>query len=82
VITDGWGIPFMMAGLILLCLCVAVYVVVSLITAAPTEDELKKMGWEPPLQSITSGKITGITDPRLMAGMLFVIMIVLYCLLR
>jgi SSS family solute:Na+ symporter len=82
VITDGWGIPFMMVGLILLGMCVAVYVVVSLLTPAPTPDELKQMGWEPPLRSITSGKITGITDPRLMAGVLFVIMIVLYCFLR
>ena len=82
VITDGWGIPFMMAGLILLCMCVTVYVIVSLLTPAPTADELKKMGWEPPLRSITSGKITGISDPRIIAGGLFVTMIVLYYLLR
>jgi len=24
IITDGWGIPFMMTGLILLCMCIAV----------------------------------------------------------
>ena len=82
IITDGWGIPFMMAGLILLCMCVTVYVIVSLLTPAPTADELEKMGWEPPLRSITSGKITGITDPRLMAGVLFVMMVILYCILR
>jgi SSS family solute:Na+ symporter len=81
VITDGWGIPFMMVGLILLCACVGVYVAVSLVTPAPTAEELEKMGWKPPLRAITSSKITGITDPRVAAGLLFVVMIILYCLI-
>jgi len=82
VITDGWGIPYMMAGLILLCMCIGVYVITSLVTPAPTAEELEKMGWKSPLHAITSAKFTGITDPRLMAGTLFVVMIVLYYLLR
>ncbi len=82
IITDGWGIPYMMAGLILLCMCVSVYVIVSLVTPAPTTEELEKMGWQPPLKAITSTKITGITDPRIAALLLFVVMIILYCLLR
>ncbi|MHC4699091.1 MAG: hypothetical protein ACYTFQ_00795, partial [Planctomycetota bacterium] len=81
VITDGWGIPYMMVGLILLCACIGVYVVVSLVTPAPTADELEQMGWKPPLQAITSSKITGITDPRVAAGLLFVLMIILYCVI-
>ncbi|MHC4143221.1 MAG: sodium:solute symporter family transporter [Planctomycetota bacterium] len=81
VITDGWGIPFMMVGLILLCACIGVYVAVSLITPAPTVEELDEMGWKPPLRAITSSKITGITDPRITAGLLFVVMIILYCLI-
>jgi len=82
VITDGWGIPYMMAGLILLCMCIGVYVVVSLVTPAPTAEELDKMGWKPPLKSITETKITGITDPRVAAALLFIVMIILYYLLR
>jgi SSS family solute:Na+ symporter len=82
IITDGWGIPYMMAGLILLCMCVGVYVIVSLVTPAPTAEELEKMGWQPPLKAITSTKITGITDPRIAAMLLFVVMIILYYLLR
>ncbi|NIS50128.1 MAG: hypothetical protein GWN67_03105, partial [Phycisphaerae bacterium] len=82
IITDGWGIPYMMAGLILLCICIVVYVVTSLLTPAPTAEELDKMGWKSPFHAITSAEFTGITDPRLMAGMLFVVMIVLYYLLR
>jgi SSS family solute:Na+ symporter len=82
IITDGWGIPYMMAGLILLCICIAIYVVTSLLTPAPTEEELDKMGWKSPLHAIISAEFTGIRDPRLMAGILFVVMIVLYYLLR
>jgi SSS family solute:Na+ symporter len=82
IITDGWGIPYMMAGLILLCICITVYVVTSLLTPAPTDEELDKMGWKSPLHAITSAEFTGIRDPRLMAGILFVVMIVLYYLLR
>ena len=82
IITDGWGIPYMMAGLILLCMCIGVYVITSLVTPAPTAEELDKMGWKSPLHAITSAKFTGITDPRLIAGILFVVMVVLYYLLR
>jgi SSS family solute:Na+ symporter len=82
IITDGWGIPYMMAGLILLCICIAVYVVTSLLTPAPTTEELEKMGWKSPFHAITSARFTGIRDPRLMAGILFVVMIILYYLLR
>ncbi|MHC4748574.1 MAG: sodium:solute symporter family transporter, partial [Planctomycetota bacterium] len=82
IITDGWGIPYMMAGLILLCMCIGIYVVVSLLTPAPTAEELEKMEWKHPLKAITSTKITSITDPRIAAGLLFVVMIILYCVLR
>ena len=81
-INHGLGIPYMMMGLILLCMCIGVYVVTSLLTPTPTEQELEKMGWKPPLRAITSTKITGITDPRVMAAILFTIMVILYCLLR
>jgi len=82
IIADGWGIPYMMMGLILLCMCVAIYVVTSLLTPAPTAEELEKMGWKSPLAVITRTKITGITDPRVIAIGLFVLMVVLYYLLR
>jgi len=80
-ITHGLGIPFMMVGLILVCTCIGIYVTVSLMTPAPTVEELEKMGWEPPLKAITSTRITGITDPRIAAGLLFIMMIILYYLI-
>jgi SSS family solute:Na+ symporter len=82
IISDGWGIPYMMAGLVLLCMCIGIYVVVSLLTPAPTAEELEKMEWKSPFKAITGTRITGITDPRIAAGLLFVMMIILYYLLR
>jgi hypothetical protein len=81
-IANGWGIPFMMVGLILLCACVVVYVVTSLLTPAPTDEELAAIGWEPPLKAIFGKRITGITDPRMIAIGLGVLMTVLYIIFR
>jgi SSS family solute:Na+ symporter len=79
-IAHGVGIPFMMMGLILVSMCIVIYVVVSLATAAPTEQELEQMGWRPPLKDLLEKKITGITDPRIIAVGLFVLMAVLYAI--
>lgn len=82
IVTHGWGIPFMMMGLILLAICIAVYVIVSLITPAPTEEELDKMGWRPPLKVLTESKVAGLFDPRIIAVGLIVLMVILYILMR
>jgi SSS family solute:Na+ symporter len=79
---NGLGIPFMMAGLYLLAFCVIVFVIVSLLTPKPSEEQLANTCWDRPLQAIMTGKITGITDPRMMAIMLFVVMFVLYMILN
>ena len=75
---NGLGIPFMMAGLFLLAFCVIVFVTVSLLTPKPTQEQLTDLCWEHPLQTLRRGKITGITDPRMMALMLFILMGILY----
>jgi len=74
----GLGIPFMMAGLILFIFCMTLYVIVSLLTSRPAEDQLTDLCWGKPSQAIKRGKITGPTDPRVMASILVVIMIILY----
>lgn len=81
IVTEDWKIPFMLAGAIFFGICVVIYVIVSLLTPRPTEAQLKNLCWEHPLESILSGAVKGVTDPRIMAGILFVVMIVLYCLL-
>ena len=82
-ITDpvqGIGIPFMLAGPILFAMCMGVYIVVSLSTTAPDPETLKDVCWDHPFAAITQGKIAGIGDPRVVTGILLVVMIILYCL--
>ncbi|TFG45422.1 MAG: hypothetical protein E4H40_08300, partial [Candidatus Brocadiia bacterium] len=81
-VTHGIGIPFMMMGILLLCTCIVVYVVVSFMTPAPTAEDLAKVGWEPPLRAVFGKKLTGITDSRMIAVGLFLLMGILYYWLR
>jgi len=81
IITDGYGIPFMMMGLILLALCVAVYIGTSLVTPPPVK-ELEAIRWQPPLKAITSRAFEGMTDPRLIAAFLAIVMTALYVVFR
>ena len=76
------GIPFMQVGWYLFLLSSAVYFVVSLMTPAPAAEQVDNLCWTRPLDAVR-GKMEGtITDPRVMSVLLFVIMIVLYSILR
>jgi hypothetical protein len=81
-VTHGIGIPFMMMGLILLTMCIIVYVIVSMRTPAPTQEELDAMGWRAPLKVLTETKIKGLTDPRVIALGLVILMTILYVIMR
>jgi len=81
-VTHGIGIPFMMMGLILLAMCIIVYVIISLKTPAPTQEELDAMGWRAPLKVLTETKIKSITDPRMIALGLVILMVILYIIMR
>jgi hypothetical protein len=81
-VTYGLGIPFMMMGIILTAVCIGVYVAVSLLTEAPPREELEKMGWRSPLAALTETRITGLSDARVVAIGLVVLMVVLYILMR
>ena len=59
-----------------------VYVVVSVLTPRPAPEQLENLCWDNPLKALSSGKFRGATDPRVMAGALLVIVIVLYSLLH
>jgi hypothetical protein len=59
-----------------------VYFVVSLATPAPAKIQIDNLCWTRPLDAVR-GKMEGVlTDPRVMAVILFAIMIVLYTLLH
>ncbi len=76
------GIPFMQVGWYLFVLSSLVYFVVSLSTAAPNPEKVRGLCWNKPLDALR-GKLEGtITDPRVMAAILLVIMIALYSTLH
>ncbi|MBW1902849.1 MAG: sodium:solute symporter [Deltaproteobacteria bacterium] len=81
IITDGWGIPFMMQAWWMFCICSVIFVIVSLLTPAPDPKQIEGLTWKNPLQVITQGKIKGFLDPRVIAGLLLLLMVFLYCLL-
>lgn len=77
-IAEGLGLPFMLVGGIFFAFCVVLYIIVSLTTPAPEDAKLKNLVWEHPLGFLREGRISGITDPRIMALILLIIMVVLY----
>jgi solute:Na+ symporter, SSS family len=82
VISDVWGIHFMMKAWWLFVLCSLLYFVVSLLTPRPAPESIEGLTLEKPLAFITRGRIQGITDPRVFAAVLLAVMAVLYFLFR
>ena len=80
IITEIWGIPFMMQAWWLFCICCMMYIGVSYSTAKPTKEQLKYT-WEKPWLFLTSNKFQGISDVRLYAGLLLVTVAILYAIL-
>jgi solute:Na+ symporter, SSS family len=78
---QGLGIPFMLAGPIIAAVCVAIYVVTSLLTPAMDEAEVAKVCWDHPL-AFLKGPVTVVSDPRLISLLLLVTVGVSYYLLR
>jgi Na+/proline symporter len=79
---QGLGLPFMIVGPILCAMCIVIYVVVSLATPRPDPEKLEDVCWEHPIKALTYDKIKRIGDPRIVAGFLFALMIVLYYVFR
>jgi solute:Na+ symporter, SSS family len=78
---QGLGIPFMLAGPIIAVVCVAIYVVTSLLTPAMDEAEVAKVCWDHPL-AFLKGPVTALSDPRLISLLLLATVGVCYYLLR
>lgn len=77
IITEEWGIPFMMQAWWLFCICTVVYLLVSQFTSQSPKDVLDKYTWESPA-AIIKGKIMGLKDVRVLALALLVVLILLY----
>jgi SSS family solute:Na+ symporter len=77
-ITRQWGIPFMLQAWILFVICSVVYVVVSVLTPPPAPECVDRYCWTSPLAVLTGRRISGITDPRVLALLLVLVMVGCY----
>jgi len=76
------GVPFMQVGWYLFVMSSVIYFSVSLLTPAPNRSQIENLCWTRPLDALR-GKMQGtLTDPRVMAAILFAIMGVLYAILH
>jgi SSS family solute:Na+ symporter len=74
----GLGISFMMQAWWNFCICSVIYVITSLLTPKPDPAQVDSLTWGNPLKVIFHGKLAGAGDPRLVAAVIFVGMVVLY----
>jgi SSS family solute:Na+ symporter len=82
IITHGLGISFMMQAWWVFCICSGLFIVVSWLTPPPPREKIDGLTWDNPLAVIFGRKVEGISDPRVMAGLLLATMAVLYYLFR
>jgi SSS family solute:Na+ symporter len=77
----GIGIPFMLVGPMIAALCIAIYIVTSLLTPAMDQEKVSKVCWDSPLACL-QGPLSGVTDPRIVTLILVSVLAVLYIWLR
>ena len=77
----GLGIPFMLVGPMLTVVCIIIYVVTSLSTPAMDKELVAKVCWDHPL-SFLRGKITGMSDPRIVTLILIATVAILYLIIQ
>jgi SSS family solute:Na+ symporter len=73
---------FLLQGVFMFIICLLNFLVVSYCTPEPRPQQIEGLTLERPLSFITGKKISGISDPRIIAGILIVIMLVLYFIFR
>jgi SSS family solute:Na+ symporter len=75
--STGWNVPFMMATFYLFCACTVVLFVVSIRRPDPPSAAKDALCWGNPLKAVR-GPWRGVGDFRLLAGILFAVMVALY----
>lgn len=82
IITGKLGIHFMMQAWWMFVICSLIFVVVSLLTPSPAVEKVDGLTWKSPRHIFNKGNYKGWSDPRVLAGLLFAFMIVLYFIFR
>jgi SSS family solute:Na+ symporter len=72
----------MMKAFYLLCACVLMQVVFSLIWPAQHTEESEKLYWSSPLEPLREKGWPGIGNYKLLSGLLIACMVILYYLFR
>ena len=62
----------------LFVICTVIYFAVSYMTPKPDPEVIEKYTWKNPLAVVMEGKIEGIRDPRIWAGLLMLTLVCLY----
>lgn len=83
IISNQWGIPFMLQAWWLFVICSVVFVLVSLFTPRPRPEQTEELCWANPLTAIVATPIRGgLRDPRVLSAILVVMVVVLYWIFR
>ncbi len=77
-LTKGIGMPFMMQAWWLFVLCTIIYFLVSYTSRRPPQEIIENYTWDSPLAVISRGEFKGFRDPRFWAGVLLIIILILY----
>ncbi len=81
-ITDGWGVPFMLQAFWMTVICSAVFYLVSRVTPPPSAEQIEGLTWESPLRALTKPWARPGVNPRRLAAVLCVTICALYWLFR
>jgi solute:Na+ symporter, SSS family len=79
-ISDGWGISFLMQAWWMFCICSVIFVICSLCTPAPPLHNVEGLTWTNPLASLRDSR--GWNSPPAFACLLLLTMIALYIVFR
>jgi SSS family solute:Na+ symporter len=74
----GWNVQFMMAAFYLFVICSVVLVATSLLWPHEHTAESQRLVWRNPLEALRERGWNGLANYRLLAGLLFAIMVLLY----
>jgi len=80
-ITDVWGVPFMLQAWWGFVICSLVFVVVSLLTPPPPPEKINGLTWDSPLSVLKRSVHSNRVDPRVVAGALMLTLVSVYVLL-
>ncbi len=78
IITDNWGIPFMLQAWWIFFICCLVFVMISISTPRPSEKQIRGLTWDTPAAVFAQGRIKSLADPRILAGILILTLTILY----